>query len=105
MRFSVLGTLTLLSDDVEIPTSRPKSRALLGLLVARANRSVSAEQLVEELWIGDPPRSAKTALRVHLTNLRHDLEQGADPASAVVEYSPAGYQLTVAAHRIDALEF
>ena len=105
MRFCVLGTLTLLSDDTEVSISRPMSRALLGLLIARANRPISAEQLVEELWVGDPPSSAKTALRVHLTHLRQALSQAAAPVSATVDSSSAGYQLTVAKHRVDALEF
>ena len=105
MKFCVLGTLALFSDGTEVPVTRPMSRALLGLLIARANTPISGEQLVEELWVGDPPSSAKTALRVHITHLRHALAQADDPTPAGVESSSAGYQLTVAKHRIDALEF
>jgi len=37
----------------------PKQRALLALLLLHANEVVSSDRLVEELWSGEPPASAR----------------------------------------------
>lgn len=105
MKFFVLGSLRLRSGDRDIELTRPKSRALLGLLVARANNPVSSDQLVEELWDGRPPTSARGALRVHVAHLRRTLAEATDPERSSVEATAAGYRISVATEKVDALQF
>ncbi|HEY3724428.1 MAG TPA: BTAD domain-containing putative transcriptional regulator, partial [Acidimicrobiia bacterium] len=102
----MLGSLRLRRGDDDVAVTRPKSRGLLGLLLARANHPVSGEQLVEELWSGRPPSSARGALRVHATHLRHALaaaDDGTRPDRLTA--GAAGYRLAVSTEEMDALAF
>ena len=70
-----------------------KQRALLALLLLHANRVVSRDRLIDELWDGSPPDTASTALQVHVSQLRKAL--GRD---AIVTQAP-GYLVTRRAGR------
>ncbi len=73
----------------------------------RANRPVSADQLIEELWEGEPPPSAPTALRVHIGRLRQVLEPERSPstASARLPAGPHGYLLRLEPDELDTERF
>src|SRR5664279_400104 len=103
--FFVLGAIRLRSGDRDIALSRPMSRTLLALLLARANRPVSGAQLIEDLWGEVSPRTAKGALRVHLSHLRSTLAEGGPAESTRLETTAAGYKLIVATDELDALRF
>jgi predicted ATPase/DNA-binding SARP family transcriptional activator len=57
-------------DGRPVALGRGRQRALLGLLVLRANEVVSQERLVDELWGESPPPTALTALHGHVSRLR-----------------------------------
>jgi DNA-binding SARP family transcriptional activator len=105
MIFSVLGVLRVSRGDREVVLSRRMSRALLGLLLARANHPVSGPQLIEDLWGEASPPSAKGALRVHLSNLRGVLAEADPDGPGRIEATAAGYTLTVADDELDAARF
>src|SRR4029453_7190593 len=50
-----------------------KQVSILGLLLLHANRVVSRDRLIDELWDGSPPETASTALQVHVSGLRKSL--------------------------------
>ncbi|MGZ4753488.1 MAG: BTAD domain-containing putative transcriptional regulator [Acidimicrobiia bacterium] len=105
MEFSVLGALQMERRGQPCVLTRPKSRALLGLLLARANESVSADQLIDELWLGRPPTSAEIAFRVHVTHLRRALDPVQDADASPVEYAAGSYRISVTGKQLDALQF
>ena len=76
-----------------------KQRALLALLLLHANRVVSRDRLIDELWDGSPPDTASTALQVHVSQLRKAL--GRD---AIVTQAP-GYMVSVAPGALDLQQF
>jgi len=53
-----------------VVSTRPKTLALLGLLVAGHNRPISREWLAQTLWPDDEPAQARANLRRHLHLLR-----------------------------------
>ena len=56
MRFGILGPLQVADDEGhEVVLAAPKQRALLAILLLHANEVVSRDQMVEELWAGEPP--------------------------------------------------
>ena len=106
MRIGVLGTLEIW-DDALAPVVVPgaKERLLLAVLAAGAPGVVTADRLVETLWDGAPPTSARKSLQAHLVRVRTSLEPGRAKGSTgqyVVRRGP-GYALAVDRTALDAL--
>ncbi|MEQ4299856.1 BTAD domain-containing putative transcriptional regulator [Plantactinospora sp. B6F1] len=105
MHFRLLGPLRVsTAADDEIPIGRPKLRLLLALLLVRANTSVSADSLVNDLWGADLPESASSNLRTYVWSLRRLLTQ-ADPATALISTDSRGYMIRVSPECLDVLTF
>ncbi|MFC4692940.1 nSTAND1 domain-containing NTPase [Geodermatophilus arenarius] len=106
MRIAVLGPLEVRGDDgtpVAVPGA--KERLLLAVLAAGAPAVVPTDRIVEELWDGDPPASARKSLQAHLVRLRSALEPDRPRGSTgrhVVRRGP-GYALAVERDDLDAL--
>jgi DNA-binding SARP family transcriptional activator len=64
MEFRLLGPLEVRAGDGPIPLGGLKQRALLTLLLLRANRVVARERLIDELWGDEPPETAVKAVQV-----------------------------------------
>ncbi|HEY5171482.1 MAG TPA: BTAD domain-containing putative transcriptional regulator, partial [Acidimicrobiia bacterium] len=107
MELRVLGPIEVRHDGSPVLLRGAKQRELLALLAIRANHPVGAEQLIDELWEGDPPPSASTALRVHINHLRQILELDRSPhsPSARLPAGPHGYLLRVEPDELDAQRF
>ncbi|MGH3136905.1 MAG: BTAD domain-containing putative transcriptional regulator [Gaiellaceae bacterium] len=99
MEFRILGPLEVVEGDHPLRLGRGRERALLALLLLRANEAISADSLIEDLWPGRPPATAPKALQVYVSRLRKRL--GAD----VVATRAPGYAVVVAADQLDATRF
>ena len=97
--FRILGPLEASGDDGPIALGGPRPRALLAALVVRAGRVVPTEQLVDELYGAEPPKTATASLHNSVVALRKAL--GPD----VLVTRPPGYVLAVSADQIDARRF
>ncbi|HEU5109649.1 MAG TPA: BTAD domain-containing putative transcriptional regulator, partial [Micromonosporaceae bacterium] len=76
---------------------------MLALLLARAEVVVTVDQLVEELWEGEPPPSAVANVRMYAARLRHILAaHHGGPALAKVG---GGYRLSIGAADYDLSAF
>ena len=73
MEFRILGPLEALSDGLPVDLGPHKQRSLLALLLLSANRVVSTDRILEELW-GDDAAGKEKALWVHVSRLRSALE-------------------------------
>jgi DNA-binding SARP family transcriptional activator len=73
MEFRLLGPFEVWDNDRPVEIAGAKRRALLALLVLRANEVVRSELLVDELWGERPPRNAGAALHNHVSRLRKAL--------------------------------
>jgi predicted ATPase/DNA-binding SARP family transcriptional activator len=103
MRFGILGPLQAVSDDGrELALGGRMPRALLALLLLRANEVVSSDQLVEELWAGAPPASGAKGLHVHVSRLRRALAAGhSDSDGERLVTTAGGYVLRVGPEELD----
>ena len=78
-------------------------RALLAVLLLRANGVVPSDRLVEELWAGEPPASGIKGLRVHVSRLRRSLAAArSDSAEERLVTTAGGYLLRVGPDELDA---
>ena len=99
--FHVLGPLQAYYDGVELELGPPKPRALLALLLLNANRVVSTERLIDDLWGDSPPSTARAALQVYVAGLRKALNDG---GTSLRTRAP-GYVLEVEAGSLDLDRF
>src|SRR4051812_45730922 len=106
LEFLLLGPLEVLSGGRPLGLRSPKQRALLTLLLLRANEVVASERLIEDLWPEKPPGSSANLLQVYVSQLRKLLspERERDESGPLVTQSP-GYVLRVDRDRIDAVRF
>ena len=65
LEFSVLGPLEVRADGQPLALGGAKRRALLALLLVRANEVVSTDRLIDELWGENPPETAANTLQAH----------------------------------------
>jgi DNA-binding SARP family transcriptional activator len=99
MEFRLLGPFEVWDGGQPVEIAGVKRRALLALLVLRANEVVRTELLVDELWGERPPRNAAAALHTHVSRLRKTL--GAD----TIARREWGYVLRAAPTEIDLRRF
>ncbi|MEU2336714.1 AfsR/SARP family transcriptional regulator [Streptomyces sp. NPDC013172] len=116
MDIGLLGALDVTENGISIAPTAPKPRQVLALLALRADQVVPVATLIEELWAGTPPRSARTTLQTYVLQLREHIAtalrrnagaEGADARSAkdVLVTLPGGYLLATGGGRSDIREF
>jgi DNA-binding SARP family transcriptional activator len=99
VEFRILGPLEVVSDTGVVKVPGAKCRALLAMLLIRANTVVTADRLIEELWEAAPPDSAPGTLQSYVYQVRKCLPPGSLHTRA------GGYLLEVEARDVDAVRF
>jgi predicted ATPase/DNA-binding SARP family transcriptional activator len=99
LEFRILGPLEVLRDGEALEIGPRRHRALLARLLLSANRVVSAERLIEDLWAGRPPSGAAKTLRSYISRLRAVL------GDEVVRSQAPGYVLEMEQDQLDAHVF
>lgn len=100
MEFRILGPLEVVEEGSPLALGGARQRALLALLLTRANEVVSTDRLIDELWGGRAPKTAANALQYHVSRLRKLL----GGAHAIVTKEP-GYLIQVGPDGLDLLRF
>jgi DNA-binding SARP family transcriptional activator len=95
---TTFGEFALVRGDSRIDLGGSKQRRLLALLIVRANRPVRVGELIDALWDGTPPRSARKNLQVHASKLRRAVDRE-------VSYIQGGYRLDLEPEACDLLLF
>ncbi|MBM2621820.1 tetratricopeptide repeat protein [Actinoplanes sp. LDG1-06] len=93
MEIGALGPL----DVPAGPAGPPKQRAVLALLLCRANTAVPFHEVVEELWEHDPPASAAANIRQYVSGIKRLLPG--------VTRRGTGYLLTIDPRSLDVWWF
>jgi DNA-binding SARP family transcriptional activator len=97
--FQILGPLTVVLADRELSLTGKLLRALLLLFLVHARQVQTTDQLVDELWAGRPPRTARGSLQ----NLVLALRAALGPEFLVT--TQAGYVLQIERDQLDAWRF
>jgi DNA-binding SARP family transcriptional activator len=107
MEFRVLGSLEVVADDRSLRLGGAKQRALLAILLIHANRVVSTDRLMDDLWGDEPPQTAGNILQVYVSQLRKILRAGSDGAVTTQELvtRPPGYAMQIQADDLDLATF
>ncbi|MGW6933434.1 BTAD domain-containing putative transcriptional regulator [Lentzea sp. NPDC054927] len=102
VEYRVLGPLEVLADGEPVAVPAGRGRVLLATLLLRANEFVPVDELVEQVWDGEPPapgRAHKT-LQMVVARLRQSLG-----AANCVRTSSRGYSAEVAPDQLDLTRF
>ncbi len=97
--FKLLGPLEVTSGGRAISLGGQKQRALLALLLVRANEVVPRDRLIDGLWGDSPPGSAANALQVAVHGLRKAL------GSERIETQGTAYRIRVQPGEVDVQHF
>lgn len=98
LRFRLMGPVEFRDGIQWRGIGSAKQRALLAMLLLKANQVVSLEQLIAELWDDSPPSSASSLVAGYAWRLRRALN---DRNGEVLTTRSPGYRLVVAAEMID----
>lgn len=112
MRFGILGPLYAGVDSHNLAPTAPKPRQVLATLLLDANRMVSTDVLIRELWGGTPPRSALSTLQTYIFQVRRALRDEAEDKGGPEEQRgdrivtmSTGYMLRVDRGELDLHRF
>ncbi len=112
MRFRILGPLEVEDGPQTLRLGGRQQRALLALLLLRANEVVPVDEIIEDLWGAEPPASATKSVHALISKLRRRLEgdaadnaNGETAENGVLFTRPHGYVLTVADGELDLHRF
>ena len=100
MDFRILGPLSIREGGEEHRLRGTTQRAVLAVLLLRANRVVSTDALMDELWGEEPPDTATKIIHNAVSQLRRTL----GPSERLVTHAP-GYLLRVDDGELDADRF
>jgi DNA-binding SARP family transcriptional activator len=101
MDFRILGALEVSEAGRPLPLVGGRQRALLAMLLLRANEPVSVDRLIEDIWGEQPPEAAKKSVQVQVSRLRKTL--GSRDGRVVTR--PGGYMVRVAPGELDLERF
>lgn len=101
MDFRILGPLEVIQEGDVVDVGAPRLRLLLALLLIQAGEAASVDRLIDDLWEGEPPKTARHTLQGYVYRLRRAL----GPDGWRLETRPHGYQLKVAPEELDSARF
>src|SRR4051794_38646285 len=96
MEFLVMGPVEARLDGRLVDLGPARQRALLARLVMAGEEVVPIDRLIDDLWHGEPTRSALGVVQAYVSNLRRVLEPERaprSPARVLVSRAP-GYALS-----------
>ncbi|MEU2723121.1 AfsR/SARP family transcriptional regulator [Streptomyces smyrnaeus] len=106
MRFEVLGSVTVRTDDgAPVAVPEGKVRALLADLLVHFGRPVPVDRLIDDLWGDEVPGNPGNTLQTKVSQLRRVLTRSDPGARDLIAYGAAGYALRVPDDAVDAGRF
>ncbi|MFF2810196.1 BTAD domain-containing putative transcriptional regulator [Streptomyces sp. NPDC058000] len=81
-----------------------RQRTILALLLLNPGRIVSVDTLMETVWNGSPPATARTQVAICIAALRKRFKAEGSDADVIVTAHP-GYLLALENHYVDSVEF
>lgn len=104
--FALLGPVRAHRDDRELRLGTPQQRGTLAVLLLRAGRLVTVDELVDALWERPrPPETAVAAVRTYLLRLRGILDAPPGEPRVRIDWRDGGYVFLAPAYSLDVTRF
>jgi DNA-binding SARP family transcriptional activator len=101
MDYRILGPLEAFDGERALSLGGSRQRAVLALLLLRANEALSRDVIIDELWGETPPPTAAKVLQNCISALRKELPEGGQALRTV----GGAYALAVARGELDRDRF
>jgi DNA-binding SARP family transcriptional activator len=105
MDLRVLGPLEVKVHEHELPLGPRKQRVVLATLVLDANRVVTLDELIDEVWPERPPASATANVQSYAAAIRRLLEHADTSSRQRLVKRANGYVLNLDTEELDLLQF
>ncbi|WP_341716830.1 BTAD domain-containing putative transcriptional regulator [Micromonospora sp. FIMYZ51] len=106
MELRLLGPVEIGHGDTSIVPGRRMHRLLLGLLALQPNAVLPSDDLVEALWQGRAPRTARSMIHSRISELRAALADAGLGADRIAILTAGdGYRLVLDPEAVDAHRF
>jgi len=102
--FRLLGPVEIVIGAADVAFDRRQHRDLLVLLLLHANRTLTVDRIVEDMWGGKPPATAAAQLNNMISANRRKLVHGTDQIATLARRH-GGYVLDIAAESVDLARF
>jgi DNA-binding SARP family transcriptional activator len=102
--FALLGPVRAHRDGRELRLGTPQQRSTLAVLLLRAGRLVTLDELVDALW-ARPPETAVAAVRTYLSRLRSVLDAPPGEPRVRIDWRGGGYVFLAPAYSLDVTRF
>ena len=99
MEFRLLGSLEACDDGRLLELGAAKQRAVLAVLLLNANRVVSRERLIEDVWGDAAPETAAKSIQIYISRLRKILSRER------IQTRSSGYALVLEPDELDLERF
>lgn len=106
MKFLLLGSLEVHHDCMPVDLGGVTQRSVLGYLLMHANQVVPTSRMLDALWDGQPPSTARKMVQNAVSAIRRTLaaHEGMDSPAALLTHVP-GYQFRVDPQAVDVHAF
>ena len=107
MEISLLGPLEVSFNQARLNVPGQKLRTLLAVFALNPSKTISRDDLIDELWSQAPPKDAVNSLQVHVLRLRRLLASyvGTPAMRRLLQTTSSGYSLIVPEDAVDANRF
>lgn len=103
MQLRILGPLELVAGRRSYKIGGPREHIVLATLALRAERVVSVDQLVDAVWDGAPPATARGQIQGCISALRKLFGDAGQPDG--IQTRPTGYLLALPEAALDSTTF
>jgi len=102
--FALLGPVRAVRDGRELRLGTPQQRSTLAVLLLRAGRLITVDEMVDALW-ERPPETAVAAVRTYLSRLRRVLDAPPGQPRVRIDWRGGGYVFLAPAYSLDVTRF
>ncbi|GAA3851424.1 AfsR/SARP family transcriptional regulator [Streptomyces sedi] len=102
VRFATLGPVGASRGEQSISVGSPQQQAMLAVLLLRAGRAASLQELIDAVWGPTSPNSAPATIRTYAWRLRQALAESRTKPRTLISVGD-GYRLALARRDVDAL--
>jgi DNA-binding SARP family transcriptional activator/tetratricopeptide (TPR) repeat protein len=103
MDFRLLGPVDASIGGKSVEFSSGRQRKLLALLLFHQGQVVSLDRIIEALWDGEPPITAKGQVQTCVSGLRRQFRELG--AGELISTAPTGYTINVPDRSLDVANF